>query len=563
MRPKRPVRAALAATIESLGNMLSRHRAISRASLTALSFTFVIAFSQQAAPVTQAGPEATPRGPESLLPRTLGVGVSTDAAITIPFDAPMDVASVEAAVQVLPVQAMTVVWNEDATELSLTPTNRWRTDEKYLVTVDASARAANGDELGASQRFAFSTETATAVRDFQVRLVQTEPEPLPETAGDAAVFSQIADATAADASNPPTETASGVSASSSIVISFSAAMNERDTEEHFAIAPEVDGQLAWDDGDLVFMPTGRLEPGARYTISVTGAHDADGNVIDGKANFSFLVQDGAQVTKTVPEHEAMNVDPEQVEIWFSQPMDVGSTNAAFTMTDTNTGQKFPGSVAWNEASTQLIYTPDAAWVAGHTFGLALVDGARDADGNAVSGDWYFTVTPPAAPARTQVSSRGTTAGGGGGGTPSAPTVPPAGPATTLAGYALNQVNAARAAYGFAPLVLDAGISAVAASHAYDQASNGYFSHTGRNGSTRDTRLRAGGVSYTYSGENQCYYVGMSQQATLDWCHSQFMAEPYPGYWNHKANILDPRFTRMGVGIATVNGRTVITWDFTD
>jgi hypothetical protein len=56
---------------------------------------------------------------------------------------------------------------------------------------------------------------------------------------------------------------------------------------------------------------------------------------------------------------------------------------------------------------------------------------------------------------------------------------------------------------------------------------------------------------------------MSEPATLDWCHAQFMAEPYPGQWNHIANILDPRFTRMGVGIATVGATTVITWDFAD
>ena len=128
-------------------------------------------------------------------------------------------------------------------------------------------------------------------------------------------------------------------------------------------------------------------------------------------------------------------------------------------------------------------------------------------------------------------------------------MPPAAPATSLAGYALNQVNAARAAYGFAPLVLDASISAVAASHAMDQAVNGYFSHYGRNGSSRESRLRAGGVSFGWSGENQCYHVGMSQQATLNWCHGQFMAEPYPGHFNHIANILNPNARRMGVGIA--------------
>jgi hypothetical protein len=42
-----------------------------------------------------------------------------------------------------------------------------------------------------------------------------------------------------------------------------------------------------------------------------------------------------------------------------------------------------------------------------------------------------------------------------------------------------------------------------------------------------------------------------------------MAEPYPGHWNHIANILNPSFHRMGVGIATVNGKTIITWNFTD
>ena len=142
-------------------------------------------------------------------------------------------------------------------------------------------------------------------------------------------------------------------------------------------------------------------------------------------------------------------------------------------------------------------------------------------------------------------------------------IPPAAPATTLAGYALNQVNAARAAYGFGPLVLDASISAVAASHAMDQAVNGYFSHYGLDGSTRETRLRRGGVSFGWSGENQCYLVGRSQQATLNWCHAQFMAEPYPGQWNHIANILNPNARRMGVGIAQVGSKIVIVWDFAD
>jgi uncharacterized protein YkwD len=42
-----------------------------------------------------------------------------------------------------------------------------------------------------------------------------------------------------------------------------------------------------------------------------------------------------------------------------------------------------------------------------------------------------------------------------------------------------------------------------------------------------------------------------------------MSEPYPGHWNHIANILNPRWTRVGVGIADNGSRVMITWDFTD
>jgi uncharacterized protein YkwD len=556
LRPIRTVRAALSATFESLGNALSRHRALSRASLTALSFTIIVAISQQAAPATQAGPETAPVVPESLLPQTLGIGLATDGAITIPFESSMDAASVESVLQVLPAQSVEASWNEDGTELSLVPDRRWRTDERYLVVIGADARSSDGEHLGAAQRFAFSTETAPAVRDFQVRQAGAPAPADGDSAAEAAALNQ--DAAAIAESQPPTETAADVSASTEIAVSFSSPMDRPDVEDHFAIQPEVEGDLSWSEGgELLFTPSERLDPGSRYTISLIGSHDADGNALGGKANFSFTIQREAQITLTEPAHEDMNVEAATVEMWFSQPMDTEATNAAFTLTDTNTGQPVPGELTWNEAGTQLVYTPDAAFVAGHTFGVKLSEGARDADGNAVTSDWYFTTTAPPAPVVRSTTTTTTRSA------PSTPVIPPPGPATSLAGYALNQVNAARAAYGFAPVVLDASISAVASAHAWDQARNGYFSHYGQNGSTRESRLRAGGVSFGISGENQCYYNGMSEQATLDWCHAQFMAEPYPGHWNHIANILDPRFHRMGVGIASVGGRTVITWNFTD
>lgn len=89
----------------------------------------------------------------------------------------------------------------------------------------------------------------------------------------------------------------------------------------------------------------------------------------------------------------------------------------------------------------------------------------------------------------------------------------------------------------------------------------YFSHTGRDGSTIRTRLSAAGIPYTHAGENICEYTGIGITATLQWCHGSFMSEPYPGYFNHIANILDPDFRRVGIGIATAGGKVIVVWDF--
>jgi uncharacterized protein YkwD len=542
------VRAAAAANqFESLGFSLSRHRAITRVSLAALSFTILIALSHQAP--AQAGPEVAQLASEPLLPASVGLAVATDAAITIPFDTAMDTKSVEAGLQLLPDQGFDVTWNDARTALRLVPNHLWRADERYLVVVPGTAESDGGARAARAQRYTFTTQAAPTVTAFQVHLAETGTAVAP------AAVREETDATGGGTEVDASSTATRVDSSSSITIGFSEPMDRADVQEQFAIAPKVDGSLTWQGSDLVFTPHDRLKAGMRYTISLVGAHDLRGNVLGRSSSFSFIVQGGGQLVKTTPDRNATDAEPTSVTMWFSVPMKVDTTNKAFAIIDTTTGYPVGGHLVWNEASTQITFTPDRPLAGGRTYRVVVDKSARDAYGNAVRAEWEFTTRAYAVAAAPAARNQTTTR--------SAPTVPPPGPATSLAGYALNQVNAARAAYGFAPLVLDASISAVAASHANDQATNGYFSHTGRDGSTREVRLARGGVSFGWSGENQCYHVGLSQQSTLDWCHAQFMAEPYPGHWNHIGNILNPNARRMGVGIATVGGRTVITWNFAD
>ena len=543
---------------ESLGTLLSRHRAVTRVSAVALALTVVFTLAAQEA--TRAGPQngpgsqVQPTAPESILPLSIGTGVATDAPVTIAFDQPMDRASVEAGLQLFPQQPFTVHWNDEATAAQVRADRLWRTDETYVLVVSGQATTADGAPLDAAKRFSFTTATATAISDFQVRFAATELDAELRT-GMAEVDPAQSLAEGVDAAPQlDTETtARDVSSTTAITIAFSAPMDRADAAERFAIAPAVDGEIAWEGDALVFRPSARFVPGNRYTVSLAGAHDAAGNVIGGKANFSFVVRNGAQLTKVRPGIGESNVETDAVEMWFSQPMDIEATNGAVSITDKTANAPVAASLEWNDAATQLTLTPDDPLAEGHHFEVVIGDGARDQDRNAVSRSWSFTTLAP-----EPVVQRSTT-------TTRTPTVvvPPPAPSSDMATYALNQINASRSAYGFGAISLDATISAVAYAHAYDQAVNNYFSHTSLDGRTREDRLRAGGVSFGYSGENQCYLVGRSVQATLDWCHAQFMAEPYPGHFNHIANVLDPRAHRVGVGIAQVGSKIVIVWDFTD
>ncbi len=118
---------------------------------------------------------------------------------------------------------------------------------------------------------------------------------------------------------------------------------------------------------------------------------------------------------------------------------------------------------------------------------------------------------------------------------------------------LGLVNSERAKAGVGQLVLDTGITAVARVHSRDMFERKYFSHISPEGTDVGDRLTAGGVTFTYAGENLAYApdVGTAHQGLMD-------SE------GHKRNILDPNFHRVGIGVIDggVYGR-MFTQDFTD
>ena len=180
LRPIRTVKSGRSPhPFESLGTLLSSHRAITRVSLAALSFTLIIAFSSRLRSSRPARESATRCVPNRCCPRAVGVGVPTDAAVTIPFDAAMDPGSVESAFQVLPDQPVRAAWSEN-----LDPADR-RPGAPVAHRRDVPGR---GRRAGAThrrpaprcpgaRRFSFTTQTAPTVSDFQVRLATTDAAP--------------------------------------------------------------------------------------------------------------------------------------------------------------------------------------------------------------------------------------------------------------------------------------------------------------------------------------------------------------------------------------------------
>ena len=120
--------------------------------------------------------------------------------------------------------------------------------------------------------------------------------------------------------------------------------------------------------------------------------------------------------------------------------------------------------------------------------------------------------------------------------PTATTPRPPAPATQI----LARVNAERAKAGCKAVVLDPRLTAAAAGHAQDMATNDYFSHTSRDGRTFVDRIKAQGYPVPRS-ENIA-----AGQPTVTAVMDAWMASA-----GHRANILD--CSAVAMGAASANG----------
>lgn len=100
---------------------------------------------------------------------------------------------------------------------------------------------------------------------------------------------------------------------------------------------------------------------------------------------------------------------------------------------------------------------------------------------------------------------------------------------------VNLVNTERAKEGLSPLTVNTNVQAAAMVRAKECEQ--VFSHTRPDGSSFSTALKEQNVSYKSAGENIAWGQKSPQEVMNAWMNSS----------GHRANIMNPNFTTIGVG----------------
>jgi hypothetical protein len=112
-------------------------------------------------------------------------------------------------------------------------------------------------------------------------------------------------------------------------------------------------------------------------------------------------------------------------------------------------------------------------------------------------------------------------------------------AAVLPGEVISFTNQERATNNVAPVVENPLLDAAAQAKANDMAAKGYFAHVGPDGKEPWAWVKAAGYNYQYAGENLAVRYTDSSDVVNAW-----MASP-----THRANIVKPVYTEIGIGIA--------------
>jgi len=490
---------------------------------------------------TNATPASQPRQVDARLVDAVLTGHPLARPFSFQFDAPMDPASVAAALRIEPEAAVTFSWDASGRILRIAPVGHWQPSTLYALTVAGTARAADGGVLARPLR------------------------------------SLVLTAHAGTASIAATRPAAGeVRLDSAFRITVDRPVSPAAVAAALQIEPVLAGRVTAgaSDREVLFTPAVRLTPNTTYTVSLLGLQDADGVPFDETPTLRVRSSGAPEVVRFRPRDGQDEIERTSLlSVRFTEAMRHKSTAAAFHAVAA--GKTVPGTVGWAEGSTVLVFRPAGPLPYGAKVELTVDATATSKAGVALAsaGSATFSVEPKpkpkakAAPAkqRSQPATKPITKPSGGGGAVN-------GNWSGVESYYLRLMNCTRTGgwvtsggkcsspggRDVAALRLNSGISSrVSRPYAKLLATRGICDHF-VGGNPGDRLRRAGYTSYRW-GENLGCRSGNPYSAVLG-SHLYFQSEkPYNG--GHYRNLMDARFHQVGIGVWVSGGRVRLVVDF--
>jgi uncharacterized protein YkwD len=495
------------------------------------------------ASVPPAPSSATPQTAPAPVAASMLNAVATGHGLTRPFrvtfDAPMDPASVAAALRIRPEAAVNFAWSPDGRILSISPVSHWEADTLYTITVTTAARSAEGGTLAQPLRAVMLTSKPGSAQLAATKVVGKR-----------------------------------VKTGTAIRITVSKPVSLASVEAALRFEPPVEGSVAAASapGTFVFTPLDPLAPGRTYRVSLEGLEDADGAAIEAAGELVLRTADAPSVVRFRPRAGETAVERTvTLSVRFDEAMNRKATAAAFkVMVD---GKPVKGTVLWAEAGEVLVFRPAASLPYEAKVVMMVGPGATSragvAIGKAASGTFTVAKKPkakvrPAAAPAPERRSRDIPRSGGGGAV--------SGSWAGVEAYYLRLMNCTRTGgwvtgegkckspggRDVAPLSLSSGISSsVARPYAKLLATRGLCSHF-IGGNPGDRLERAGYDSYRWA-ENLGCRSGNPYSAVLG-SHLYFQSEKsYLG--GHYVNMMNPKYDRAGIGVWVAGGRVRLVVDF--
>lgn len=490
-----------------------------------------------------ATPPSAPRPVAAQLLDAVVTGHGLKTPFTIGFDTPMDAASVIAALKVSPDAAVSFSWDAAGRTLSIAPVTAWSPGTLYTVTVDTSARSAEGGPLATAVHAVILTARGGSATLQATRIAGTR-----------------------------------VGLNTAFLVRLDRPVAPEAVQAALVIDPAVSGTVSAGDApdDYLFTPDAPLAPNTVFQVTLSGLADADGIAFTDPASLTVRTVTAPAVVRFRPVAGATGVDRSAVlSVRFTESMTHKTTAAAFSVTAG--GKAVAGKVAWAESSRVLVFTPAAALPYGAKVVMTVAAGATSLNGVPLAVPATATITvkaKPAAPKTTPTKPKtgGTTtvpipkpSGSGGSGAVS-------GSWHSVEVYYLSLMNCTRTGgwvtssgacsspggRDVKPLTLSSGISNnVSRPYAKVLAVTAQCTHFYR--STPAQRLaRAGYTSYNWAENIGCENFSPYKAVLGD--HLFFQSEkPYNG--GHYRNLMNALYTTCGIGVWVDHGRVRLVIDF--